>query len=153
MYPNKKDLTTTIHCVSFRETLKQKWNEFQGCTEQSAANPHLMLIAQVSLQVTQLSAVEVTKPTLVGPDAIVLCHVHTQVFIAATCESAFMTTEDNALKVTRQLWATRLYRDDTLLWREKTQEPWDRLKASADRDVEVCRVCDSPRCKTMWSIM
>lgn len=82
-----------------------------------------MLIAQVSLQVTQLSAVEVTKPTLVGPDVIVLRHVNTQVFRAAARKSAFMTTEDNALKVTRQLWATHLYRDDALLWREKTQEP------------------------------
>lgn len=107
----------------FLSLLHAKRNEFQGCTEQPAANPHLMLIAQVSLQVTQLSAVEVTKPTLVGPDAIVLRHVHTQVFLAATCKSAFMTAEDDALKVTGQLWATRLNRDDTLLWREKTQEP------------------------------
>lgn len=137
----------------FLSLLHTKWNEFQGCTEQPDANPHLMLIAQVSLQVTQLSAVEVTEPTLVGPDVIVLRHVHTQVFRTAACKSAFMTTEDNALKVTRQLWATRLYRDDTLLWREKTQEPWDRLKVSGDRDAKVCRVSDSPRCKTMWSIM
>lgn len=65
-----------------------------------ATNPHLMLITQVCLQVTQPSAVEVAQPTLVGFDVIVLHHVEMQVLSTATCESAFVTAEDNALKVT-----------------------------------------------------
>lgn len=65
-----------------------------------ATNPHLMLISQVCLQVAQQSAVEVAQPTLVGFDVIVPRHVQTQVFRTAACESAFVTAEDNALKVT-----------------------------------------------------
>lgn len=63
-------------------------------------NPHLMLIAQVCLQITQLGAVEIAQPTLVGFDVIVPHHVQTQVFWAATGESTFVTAEDDALKVT-----------------------------------------------------
>ncbi len=59
-----------------------------------------MLITQVCLQVTQPNAIEVAQPTLVGFDVIVLHHVQTQVFSTATCKSAFVTAEDNALKVT-----------------------------------------------------
>lgn len=74
-----------------------------------------MLIAQVSLQVTQLGAVEVAKPTLVGLDVIVLRHVHTQAFHTAARERAFVAAEDDALEVARQLRATRLNGDDALL--------------------------------------
>lgn len=68
-----------------------------------------MLITQVCFQVAQLRAVKVAQPTLVGFDVIVPCHVQTQVFRTAACESAFVTAEDNALKVTRQLRPTHLY--------------------------------------------
>lgn len=74
-----------------------------------------MLIAQVRLQVAQLRAVEVAKPTLVGSDVIVPHHVQTQVFSIPTCKSAFVTAEDDALKVTRQLGATQLYGNNALL--------------------------------------
>ena len=74
-----------------------------------------MLITQVCLQVVQLSAVKVAQPTLVGFDVIMPRHVQTQVFSTAACESAFVTAEDDALKVTRQLRATHLYWHNTLL--------------------------------------
>lgn len=74
-----------------------------------------MLIAQVSLQVTQPGAVEVTKPTLVGLRVVVLRHVQTQAFRAAAGESALVAAEDDALEVARQLRATRLNGDDALL--------------------------------------
>lgn len=64
-----------------------------------ATNPHLMLIAQVRLQVAQQSAVEVAEPTLEGFDVVVPHHVQTQVFSTAAGESAFVTAEDDALKV------------------------------------------------------
>lgn len=73
--------------------------EFQAWTDRPAVNPHLMLIAQVSLQVTQLRAAEVTKQTLVGLDVIVLHHVQTQAFRTAARESAFVAAEDDALEV------------------------------------------------------
>lgn len=63
-------------------------------------NAHLMLISQVCLQVIQLSAVEVAKPTLVRFDFIVLHHVHMQVFSTTTGESAFVAAKHNAFKVT-----------------------------------------------------
>lgn len=59
-----------------------------------------MLVTQVFLQVAQPGAVEIAQSTLVGLDVIMPRHVQTQIFIAATRESAFVTTEDDALKVT-----------------------------------------------------
>lgn len=59
-----------------------------------------MLITQVCLQVAQPSAVEVAQSALVGFDVIVPRHMPTQVFSTAACESAFVTAEDGALKVT-----------------------------------------------------
>lgn len=72
-----------------------------------------MLIIQVCLQVTQPSAVKVAQPTFVGLDVIVLRHVQMQDVSTATCESAFVTAEDNALKITRQLRPTYLYWNNT----------------------------------------
>lgn len=74
-----------------------------------------MLVTQVSFQVTLLGAVEVTKLTLVGLDVIVLGHVQTQAFRTAARKSAFVAAEDDALEVARQMRATRLDGDDTLL--------------------------------------
>lgn len=82
-------------------------------------SPHLMLITQVCLQITQPGAVEVAQPTLVGSEVVVPRHVQAQVFRAAACESAFVTAEDDTLEVTRQFWATHLYRNNTLLWKQK----------------------------------
>lgn len=74
-----------------------------------------MLVTQVSFQVSQLRAVEVTKLTLVRLDVIVLGHVQTQAFCTAARESALVAAEDDALEVARQVRATRLDRDDALL--------------------------------------
>lgn len=65
----------------------------------SATTPHLMLITQVCLQVTQLSAIEIAQSALVGFDIIVLLHVRLQVLSTATCECAFVAAEDDASKV------------------------------------------------------
>lgn len=74
-----------------------------------------MLVTQVCLQVAQLRAVKVAQPTLVWFDVIVPHHVQTQVFSSAACESAFVTAEYDALKVTGQLRSTHLYRHNTFL--------------------------------------
>lgn len=74
-----------------------------------------MLITQVCLQVAQPSAVEVAQSALVGFDVVVPLHVQTQVVGTSARESALVTAEDDALKVTRQLRATHLYWHNTLL--------------------------------------
>lgn len=74
-----------------------------------------MFITQVCLQVAEPSAVEVAQPALVWFDVIVLHHVQTQVFGTAACEGTFVTAENNALKVTGQLGATHLYRNNAFL--------------------------------------
>lgn len=80
-----------------------------------------MLVTQVSFQVPQLGAVEVTQLTLVGPEVIVLRHVQTQAFCAAARESAFVAVEHDALEVARQMRATRLDEDDALLCNDKVK--------------------------------
>lgn len=79
--------------------LIQKQRNPSDAWRASATNPHLMLITQVCLQVTQLSAVEIAQPALVGFDIIVLLHVQMQVLNASTRESAFVAAEDDASKV------------------------------------------------------
>lgn len=74
-----------------------------------------MLVTQVSLQVTQPSAVKEAQTALVRFDVLVLPHVQMQVFSTGTGESALVTAEDDATQVSGQLRPPHLYWNDALL--------------------------------------
>ncbi len=78
-----------------------------------------MLLVQVDLQLVHEFAVVVAELTLVGLQLLVFLDVLLQVQLAGTGKGAFVTAEDHAFQMTRQLRARHLQWDHALLW-----EPW-----------------------------
>lgn len=98
-----------------KETIISPSKEFQREAAAIRTDPHLVLVAQVFLQVLQQSAVEVAQPTLVGLEITVSHHVEMKALGASACERASVAAEDDPLEVPGEFGAVHLDWNDALL--------------------------------------